>query len=268
MGMAFVDVLLSEPTPRITLVDRRGQPGGHWNDAYPFVRLHQPSMFYGVKSTPLGGDRRDVAGGNEGLFELATKGEILAYFSQVLHRRFLPSGRVRYFPQHELEERHRGPLVAQRRRSGSAGEKDRRCHLYERHRPEDASACVRGGGGHDGPFLRTSCRRFGGPPERFRRDWGGQDPESTVAFGCSSKASGPSESPGSCLEIPGYARSSADPADRPLLRPERWVGFARELEEIVQASSIEDLFLRLESAGRLLRFRSVDGGPPCTDVPP
>ncbi len=25
-------------------------PGGHWTRAYPFVRLHQPSAYYGVNS--------------------------------------------------------------------------------------------------------------------------------------------------------------------------------------------------------------------------
>ena len=54
MGMAFTDVLLSETDATITIVDSKANPGGHWNDAYPFVRLHQPSSFYGVNSTPLG----------------------------------------------------------------------------------------------------------------------------------------------------------------------------------------------------------------------
>ena len=48
MGMAFTDVLMSESDATVVLLDRHHQPGGHWNDAYPFVRLHQPSAFYGV----------------------------------------------------------------------------------------------------------------------------------------------------------------------------------------------------------------------------
>jgi hypothetical protein len=72
MGMAFTDVVLTETDATITLVDRQGRPGGHWNHAYPFVRLHQPSSFYGVDSRPLGGDAKDVVGWNAGLFELAT----------------------------------------------------------------------------------------------------------------------------------------------------------------------------------------------------
>lgn len=41
------------------MVDRRPKIGGHWNDAYPFVRLHQPSSFYGVASRPLGRHQLD-----------------------------------------------------------------------------------------------------------------------------------------------------------------------------------------------------------------
>ncbi|MEL6317333.1 MAG: hypothetical protein AAFR16_06800 [Pseudomonadota bacterium] len=40
VGMAFADTLLSETDADIIMVDRRGKPGGHWNDAYPFVTLH------------------------------------------------------------------------------------------------------------------------------------------------------------------------------------------------------------------------------------
>lgn len=103
MGMAFTDVLLSETDATVVLVDRHQRPGGHWNHAYPFVRLHQPSSFYGVNSQPLGGDTIDRTGGNAGLYELASGAEILAYYDQVLRQQFLPSGRVRYFPMCESD---------------------------------------------------------------------------------------------------------------------------------------------------------------------
>ena len=98
VGMAFVDTLLSETDADIILVDRRHMPGGHWNDAYSFVRLHQPSAFYGVASTALGSNRIDETGPNAGLYELASGPEVTAYFEKVLRERFLPSGRVRYYP--------------------------------------------------------------------------------------------------------------------------------------------------------------------------
>lgn len=98
MGMAFADVLVTETDATIVMVDRHHQPGGHWNDAYPFVRLHQPSAFYGVNSRELGSNAIDTTGWNRGLYELATNSEVCAYFGQVMQRQFLPSGRVRYFP--------------------------------------------------------------------------------------------------------------------------------------------------------------------------
>lgn len=97
-AMAFVDTLLSESDARIVMVDRHHRPGGHWNDAYPFVRLHQPSAFYGVDSRELGSGTRDAVGTNQGFYELASGAEILDYFEQVMNQRFLASGRVRYFP--------------------------------------------------------------------------------------------------------------------------------------------------------------------------
>ncbi|OBF60295.1 hypothetical protein A5787_20065 [Mycobacterium sp. 852002-50816_SCH5313054-b] len=101
MGMAFLDTLVSETRARVVLVDRNHQPGGHWTTAYPFVRLHQPSAFYGVNSLPLGRDALDQVGWNEGLYELATAGEVCAYYDHVLRHRFLPTGRVAYFPMSE-----------------------------------------------------------------------------------------------------------------------------------------------------------------------
>jgi len=98
MGMAFVDTLLTETDASIVMVDRRDKPGGHWNTAYPFVRLHQPSSFYGVNSVVLGSDRIDDRGGNEGLYELASGNEIVSYFDQIMTRRFMPSGRVQFYP--------------------------------------------------------------------------------------------------------------------------------------------------------------------------
>ena len=101
MGMAFTDVLLTETEATITIVDRHARPGGHWNDSYPFVRLHQPSSFYGVNSRKLGSDTKDRVGWNSGLYELASGTEVVTYFEQVMDQQFLPSGRVRYLPMSE-----------------------------------------------------------------------------------------------------------------------------------------------------------------------
>lgn len=98
VGMAFADTLLDESDAHITIIDRHGKPGGHWNDAYPFVSLHQPSAFYGVNSTPLGSGEIDAAGLNKGYYELATGTEVNSYFEKIMHQRFIPSGRVSYHP--------------------------------------------------------------------------------------------------------------------------------------------------------------------------
>jgi hypothetical protein len=103
MGMSFADTLLHESDATMIMVDRHHQPGGHWNDAYPFVRLHQPSAFYGVNSKDLGSDTMDTSGGNKGLYELASNSEVVAYFDQVMQQTLLPSGRVQYFPNCEYD---------------------------------------------------------------------------------------------------------------------------------------------------------------------
>ena len=98
VGMAFADTILHETDANIIIVDRFQKPGGHWNVAYPFVTLHQPSQFYGVSSKELSKGRKDEVGLNKGLNELASGAEVSAYFDEVMKHTFLPSGRVQYFP--------------------------------------------------------------------------------------------------------------------------------------------------------------------------
>lgn len=100
-GMIFADEMLTHSNARILIVDRRFRPGGHWNDAYPFVRLHQPSAFYGAGSRELGSRRIETQGPNAGLYQQAGGAEITAYFEQLMQERLLPSGRVQFLPLHE-----------------------------------------------------------------------------------------------------------------------------------------------------------------------
>jgi hypothetical protein len=97
-GLAFADSLLAQSDAHITIVDRHGKPGGHWNDAYSFVTLHQPSAFYGVNSMELGARGKDVMGPNKGMYELASGPEVVGYFDRVMNQKLLPSGRVTYHP--------------------------------------------------------------------------------------------------------------------------------------------------------------------------
>ena len=98
MGMAFADVLVTETDANIIIVDKYAKPGGHWNVAYPFVTLHQPSTFYGVSSKELSNGKKDEVGLNKGLHDLASGAEVSAYFDEVMRHQFLPTGRVQYFP--------------------------------------------------------------------------------------------------------------------------------------------------------------------------
>ena len=102
-GLCFADQLLASSDATMAIVDKRGTPGGHWVDSYPFVELHQPASFYGVNSTPLGSGRIDTAGPNKGLGNLASGSEVLAHFQCCVRERLLPSGRVHYFPLHQVE---------------------------------------------------------------------------------------------------------------------------------------------------------------------
>lgn len=91
MSMGFVDVVLAEdPAATFVIVDRHANPGGHWNDAYPFVRLHQPATMYGLQSTRLTQSRDDLSSG----------AALLAYYRDAMDR-FVGSGRVQFLPMSE-----------------------------------------------------------------------------------------------------------------------------------------------------------------------
>ncbi len=123
MGMAFTDALMNESDATVAIVDRYHQPGGHWNVAYPYVRLHQPSAFYGVNSRKLGSDTIDTAGWNKGLYELATNSEVCAYFDQVMQQQFVPSGRVQYLPMFDYNGDRTATSVASGEQVSFAAEK-------------------------------------------------------------------------------------------------------------------------------------------------
>jgi hypothetical protein len=99
-GLAFVDALVTEADVEVTVIDRRPAPGGHWLDAYPFVRLHTPSAYYGVNSLALGEDRVDQAGENSGYYERATGDEVFGYFAEVAGQ-LEETGRARVLARHE-----------------------------------------------------------------------------------------------------------------------------------------------------------------------
>jgi len=252
-GMAFTDELLAHSDATVTIVDRRHAPGGHWIDAYPYVRLHQPSAFYGVSSVPLGQDALDVAGTNAGYYELAGVDEIRAYFEHVMHRRFLPSARVRYFPCCEYLGEHR--FVSRLA--------DASWHARVRRKVVDTTYL-------EGTFPATSAPPFevadgvrcvhAGEITRI-----GQRFERLVIIGAGKTALD------ACVwlleqGVPASAIRWIKPREswwlnrrfqqpRTLL-PETYRGIAIQLESIAHATSVEDLFARLEAEEIFLRIDS------------
>ena len=102
-GMGFADVMVAQSTATMAMIDSHEAPGGHWNDAYSYVRLHQPSYYYGVESLQLGDLIVQQEGLSKGLLHAASAAQILQYYSQVMQQTLLPSGRLRYFPQCSFE---------------------------------------------------------------------------------------------------------------------------------------------------------------------
>ncbi len=126
MGMAFADALTNHADARVALVDRRHSVGGHWLEAYPFVRLHQASAFYGVASTLLGAGQVQQRGPEAGLQERASQAEICAYYGRVLDA-LLGSGKVEFFPNSE----YLGDRTFVSKLSGERTELPERCRIVD-----------------------------------------------------------------------------------------------------------------------------------------
>jgi hypothetical protein len=250
-GMAFTDALLAHSDATVTLVDRRHAPGGHWLDAYPFVRLHQPSAFYGVDSVPLGQDAIDATGSNAGFYELAGPDELRAYYERVMHRHFLPTGRVRYFPRCDYVGEHR--FVSQL--TGASSQVRVRRKLVDTTYIEGTVPAT-----SPPPFEVGDGVRCVSPSELVRLD---QPPERFVIIG------GGKTALDACVwllerGVPATAIRWIRPRDawwmnrrfqQPhTLLPDLLQGTAAQLEAMAQASSVDDLFARLESEGVLLRI--------------
>ena len=98
-GLAFVDALVAEADAEVTLVDRRPASGGHWLDAYPFVRLHTPSAYYGVNSLALGEDRIDRTARTRAL-RTGDGRRVREYFAEA-QSKLTAHRQVRLLPEHD-----------------------------------------------------------------------------------------------------------------------------------------------------------------------
>lgn len=259
VGLAFADTLLAETDAHITIVDRHGKPGGHWNDAYPFVTLHQPSAFYGVNSLPLGSGLKDTVGLNRGLYELASGPELNGYFERVMNQHLLPSGRVRYHPLCN----HLGDGLFESLLSGARTQvKVRRKLVDTTHFSPEVPAT------HPPRYTVAAGVRLVPPnalPDLWRPLQAGQPaPRHFVVVGAGKTAMD------ACIWL---LQSGAEPDAIAWVVPrdswltnrvttqngpeffEQAIGSqADQLEAFAQATSVQDLYLRLEACGVMLRI--------------
>jgi len=263
-GLAFADTLIAESDAHVTIVDRHGKPGGHWNDAYGFVTLHQPSAFYGVNSMELGSGRIDAIGLNKGMFELASGAEICGYFDRVMQHRLLPSGRVAYHPMSNY-------LGDGEFESLLSGERTR---VTVRKKVVDAN--------HFSPLVpSTHKRRFSVapgvqlvPPNTLPQLWqrmGSGAPQGAPPMPRRFVVLGAGKTAMDTVVWLIQAGASADaitwvmPRDswlvnRVTVQPgeaffnDVFGSQADQMQAFAEATSVEDLFLRLESCGALLRI--------------
>ncbi|HSO98697.1 MAG TPA: NAD(P)-binding protein [Solirubrobacteraceae bacterium] len=260
-GLAFVDALVAESDVEVTIVDRQAATGGHWLRAYPFVRLHTPSAYYGVNSLPLGEDRIDQAGENAGYYERATGGEVRDYFAQAAAR-LVQTGRVRLLTGHE----HLG--------GGGQGEQVRDLGTGRLHDVLVRRKVV------DARYLESSIPATHTPEFEVAAD------ARVVPVNDLPAAA----HPGASYAVLGSGKTSADACSWLLgkgVEPERirWIrprdawfydrrhwqpldqvatimdGLSLDAEAGARAADVEDLFARLEASGRLVR---IDPSAPAT----
>ncbi len=248
-GMAFADALTTHADVRVALVDRRHGPGGHWLDAYPFVRLHQASVFYGVASTVLGSGSVQHEGPEAGLHERAGAAEVCAYYERVLNDRLVPSGRVEFFPNCDYVRD--GCFVS--RLSGQRYEARPDCRIVDaRYLAPEIPATTAP------PFGVADGVRVVPVGELPRLD---EAPAEYVVVGSGKTATD------TCVWL---LQRGVDPDSICWIRPrEPWMlnraviqpdpmvfaGMAADtMEAAMAASSPDELFLRLEAAGVMLRI--------------
>ena len=247
-GMAFVDALVDHADVTVVMVDRRHGVGGHWLDAYPFVRVHQASQFYGVASTLLGDGRVQQDGPEAGMHERSTAPEVCAYYAHVLRERLLASGRVSFHPSCEYVGDRRFVSVL----SGTAYEVRERARVVDaRYLSPEIPATT------PAPFAVTEgvdvipvndLVRLGGTPSQYVVVGSGK----TATDACIWLLDNGVDPDAICWVRP------RDPwmFNRAVVQPDPavFLGMAADIvEAATDAQSPQDLFLRLEAAGVMLR---------------
>ena len=247
-GMAFTDALIGHADVRVAIVDRRHGVGGHWLEAYPFVRLHQSSTFYGVASTVLGGQIQE-RGPEAGLHERADQAHICAYYNDLLARRFVGSGQVEFFAGCD----YLGNRAFVSRTSGQRFEVSERCRIVDaRYLAPDIPAEL------PPQFGVGAGARVIPVNDLVHVD---DAPSQYVIVGSGKTATD------ACVWLLGHG---VDPdaicwvrprepwmLNRALIQPDPaiYLGMVADMVQAAEAStSLDDLFLRLEGAGIMLRI--------------
>lgn len=252
MGMAFTDALIDHADVHVTLVDRRPAAGGHWQDAYPFVQLHQASLFYGVASTVLGRGAIQQGGPEAGLQERARQSEIRAYYDFILHRRFLPSGKVTFLGGSEYHRDGSQHLVTSRVSGDTV-------QVEVRRRVVDATYLAPTIPAHTPPPFGVSddvpvvaineLARLGEVPQKYVIVGSGKTATDGIVW-----LLGNGVAPDRIVWV-----RPRDPwmLNRAVVQPDPAVALglaADTMQAAASAESLDDLFLRLEAAGVMLRI--------------
>jgi len=252
MGMAFTDALIDHSDARVVMVDRRHGVGGHWLEAYPFVRLHQSSAFYGVPSTLLGGGKLQETGPEAGLQERATQSEITAYYARMLDR-MVQAGRVEFFSNCE----YLGDRTFVSRISGQRFEVPESCRIVNGHYLAPSIPAEKPAPFDVGDGARVlpvnDLARLEEAPRQYVVAGSGK----TATDACIWLLARGVDPDAICWVRPrepwmfNRARVQPDPAI--------FLGMAADVMQAgAEASSLDDLFLRLEDAEVMLRIdRSV-----------
>lgn len=258
-GLSFADTLLAESDAHITIVDKHAQPGGHWNDAYPFVALHQPSAFYGVNSLELGTKRKDTVGHNTGLYELASGAEVTGYFHKVMHQSLLPSGRVRYLPMSNYSGIQDGVASVQSILSGQETK------ITVRKKLVDATYFTPQVPATTPPKFKVAEAVRLVTPTQLTNIWQSQErPSNFCILGAGKTAMDAAVWLLSCGAAPESIHWVM-PRDSWLINrittqpgveffAHSIGGVAKQMKAIAQATSVDDLFERLEASGQMLRI--------------
>ena len=207
--------------------------------------------------------RKDTLGPNAGLYEQATGAEVCSYFQQVMQRQLLPSGRVQCLPLHECRGLESGRAQAVSLLSGAVTE------ITVRRRVVDAAHFMPEVPATTSPAYRvaegarllspTQLAQIGhpaqaaeppagycivGPPARRR--W-------TRVCGCCLKACRPSSSIG-CVPRDSWLVNRVTTQPGAEFFGASMGGMLEQMRAFTAASDVQDLFVRLEAAGQMLRI--------------